>query len=195
MPRRPLRSAPTVILHGWQGSPSPHWQAWLGDQLRDTGREVRSPQLPDADHPQLDRWLTALGDTLGGLPDVGFDVVAHSLGSVLWLHHAVAASGTPRPARVALVAPVSPSTDIAELASFFPVPLDVDAVRHAAEGTVLVAGDDDPYTPEGIAEAYARPLKMAATIVEGGGHLNVASGYGPWPQVLAWCNRDGLAFF
>jgi predicted alpha/beta hydrolase family esterase len=36
---------------------------------------------------------------------------------------------------------------------------------------------------------------MAATIVEGGGHLNVASGYGPWPQVLAWCNRDGLAFF
>ena len=96
---------------------------------------------------------------------------------------------------MALVAPVSPSTDIAELASFFPVPLDVDAVRHAAEGTVLVAGDHDPYTPEGIADAYARPLKMAATIVEGGGHLNVASGYGPWPQMLAWCNRDGLAFF
>ena len=93
------------------------------------------------------------------------------------------------------MAPVTSRTSIPELQSFVPVPFDVDAVRHAADGTVLVGGDDDPYTPEGIAEAYGRPLKMPTTIVAGGGHINVESGFGPWPAMLAWCNRDNLAFY
>jgi len=195
MPRRPNRTVPVVIIHGWRGSEPEHWQSWLADQLRESGREVRYPTLPNVEEPKLDEWLTALDDTLAGLPDAGFDVVTHSLGSVLWLHHVAGASDAPRPARVALVSPPSPHTGIAEIAGFFPPPLDVDVVRHAAEGTVLVAGDSDPYLPEGIADAYARPLKIATTVIADGGHLNVDSGYGPWPAVLDWCNRDNLAFF
>ena len=195
MPRRPTRTVPTVILHGWQGSTGEHWQAWLADQLRAADREVRFPDLPGADLPDLDAWLSALAHTLDGLPADGFDVVAHSLGAILWLHHVARSSESPRPARVALVAPVSPHTDIAELASFFPVPIDIDRVRRGADGTVLVAGDDDPYTPEGIADAYARPLKIPTTVIAGGGHLNVDAGYGPWPAMLDWCGRDNLAFF
>jgi predicted alpha/beta hydrolase family esterase len=194
MPRRPTRSIPTVILHGWQGSGPDHWQTWLADQLRATEREVRYPDLPDADKPQLEAWRQALRNTLAGLPDDGFDVVAHSLGALLWLHHAASGEASPRPARVALIAPPSPATTIPELATFLPVPLDIDAVRHAADGTVLVGSDDDPYSPEGIAVAYGRPLKMPTTIVEGGGHINPDAGYGPWPAVLDWCGRDNLAF-
>jgi predicted alpha/beta hydrolase family esterase len=194
MPRRPTRTAPTVILHGWQGSGPDHWQSWLAEQLRAAEREVRYPDLPDADQPTLDGWLGALSATLDGLPDDGFDLVAHSLGAVLWLHHVAAGHTAPRPARVALVAPPSPATTVPELAPFFPVPLDIDAVRRAADGTVLVGGDDDPYTPEGIALAYGRPLKMPTTVIPGGGHLNPDAGYGPWPAVLDWCGRDNLAF-
>ena len=94
-----------------------------------------------------------------------------------------------------LVAPPSPRTTIAEIAAFFPPPMDIDAVRRGADGTVLVAGDDDPYLPEGIAEAYGRPLKIATTVIAGGGHLNVDAGYGAWPAVLDWCGRDNLAFY
>jgi uncharacterized protein len=32
-------------------------------------------------------------------------------------------------------------------------------------------------------------------VVPGGGHLNPASGYGPWPAMRDWCGRDNLAFF
>lgn len=195
MPRRPTRSVPTVIVPGWQGSGPGHWQTWLAEQLREAGREVRYPDLPDADAPTLPAWLAALRGTLAGLPDDGYDVVAHSLGAVLWLHHVGTPSDSPRAARVALVAPPSPRTAIPEIAAFFPPPMDVDTVRASADGTLLVAGDADPYLPEGIADAYARPLKMAATIVEGGGHLNEESGFGEWPAVLDWCRRDNLAFY
>jgi predicted alpha/beta hydrolase family esterase len=59
---------------------------------------------------------------------------------------------------------------------------------------VLVGGDDDPMCPGGIARAYGAPLKMAVTVIAGGGHLNVESGFGPWAAVLDWCGRDNLAF-
>ena len=195
MPRRPTRAVPVVILHGWQGSEPEHWQSLLAEQLRADGREVRYPELPDKDLPRVAAWLDALRSTLDGLPADDFDVVAHSLGAVLWLHHAADPGDSPRPARVALVAPPSPTTTIPEIAEFFPPPLDVDAVRRAADGTVLIGGEGDPYTPEGIAAAYGSPLKIATTIVPDGRHINVEAGFGPWPAMLDWCRRDNLAFY
>jgi uncharacterized protein len=195
MPRPPSRTVPTVVVPGWTGSGDGHWQTWLEQQLRAEGRETRRPAFADLDRPQLDDWLTALRSCLADLPADGYDVVAHSLGAVLWLHHVAVPGDSPRAARVLLVSPPSPRTAIPEIAAFFPPPMDVDTVRHAADGTVLVAGDDDPYTPEGIAAAYGLPLKMATTVIPGGGHLNVESGYGEWPAVLQWCRRDHLAFY
>jgi predicted alpha/beta hydrolase family esterase len=184
-----------VVVPGWQGSGDGHWQSWLEDELRAAGREALRPAFADLDRPQLADWLAALRAALAALPSDGFDVVAHSLGAVLWLHHIADPGDAARAARVLLVAPPSPQTSIAEIAAFFPPPLDVDAVRHGADGTVLVAGTDDPYIPEGIAAAYGVPLKIATTVIDGGGHLNIESGYGEWPAVLDWCNRDNLAFY
>jgi hypothetical protein len=195
MPRRPPRTAPSVVIPGWRGSGEGHWQTWLEGELRAAGREVRRPPFADLDNPELADWLGGLRSALAELPADGYDVIGHSLGAVLWLHHVADPGDSPRPARVLLVAPPSPRTTIAEIAGFFPPPADVDAVRRGADGTALVAGDDDPYLPEGVAEAYGRPLKIATTIVAGGGHLNPDAGYGPWPAVLDWCNRENLAFF
>lgn len=194
MPRRPNRAVPVVVVPGWHGSGDGHWQTWLEGELQAGGRETVRPEVSDWDAPDLAGWLSALRAALAPFPADGFDVVAHSLGAVLWLHHAAAPEG-PRPARVALVSPVSPTLDVPEIAEFLPPPLDVDAVRAAADGTVLVGGDNDEFCPEGIAAAYGVPLKMATTLVEGGGHLNTGAGYGEWPAMLSWCNRDNLAFF
>jgi len=195
MPRRPFRSVPVVAIPGWNGSGDGHWQTWLEQRLSEDGRTTRRPAFTDLDHPELADWLAALRATLAELPADGYDVVAHSLGAVLWLHHVADPQDAPPAARVALVAPPSPTTSYPEIAAFFPPPVDVDAVRHGADGTVLVAGDDDPYLPEGIGAAYGLPLRIATTVVAGGGHLNVESGYGEWPAVLDWCRRDNLAFY
>jgi predicted alpha/beta hydrolase family esterase len=195
MPRRPTRSVPTVVIPGWGGSGDGHWQTRLEEHLHGAGRETRRPAFADLDNPDLGDWLAALRAVLADLPADGYDVVAHSVGAVLWLHHVAAPGDSPRAARVVLVAPPSPTTDLAEIAAFFPPPMDVDTVRRGADGTVLVAGDDDPFIPEGIAAAYGLPLKMATTVIAGGGHLNTEAGYGEWPAMLDWCNRDNLAFY
>jgi len=195
MPRRQFRSVPVVVVPGWNGSGEGHWQTWLEQQLAEDGRPTRRPPFADVDHPDLPEWLAALRATLAELPTDGCDVVAHSLGAVLWLHHVTDPGDSPRAARVALVAPPSPATSFPEIAAFFPPPMDVDALRRGADGTVLVAGDDDQYLPEGVGAAYGLPLRIATTVVPGGGHLNTESGYGEWPAVLDWCRRDNLAFY
>jgi hypothetical protein len=191
--RRPHRTVPTLVIPGWQGSGAGHWQTWLEDELHSAGREAHRPEFADLDTPDLADWLRSLRAAVSDLPG-GYDVVAHSLGAVLWLHHVDNPGHSPRPARVLLVAPPAPHTQL-PVTGFFPPPMDVDAVRTGADGTVLVAGDNDPYLPEGVGAAYGRPLKIATTVVADGGHLNPDSGYGAWPAVLDWCNRDKLAFF
>jgi predicted alpha/beta hydrolase family esterase len=193
-PLRTSRTVPTLIIPGWQGSGDGHWQTWLEDELRAAGRETLRPAFADLDNPDLDDWCAALRRSLGSLSAGGYDVVAHSLGAVVWLHHVTNPGDAPRAARVLLVSPPAPRTSIPEIAAFFPPPLDIEAVRRGADGTVLVAGEGDPYLPEGIEAAYGSPLQLPTTVVPAGGHLNIDAGYGPWPAVRDWCQRDIIAF-
>jgi predicted alpha/beta hydrolase family esterase len=192
---------PTVLLPGPIGNSDQDWQHWLAGQLSAAGREVRTASFPVAESSDLRDWLDELRRNLSGLPADGFDVLAHSAACIVWLHHATewagagsSAADSPRPSRVALVAPPAAGQPMPGWDFLFPAPLDVDALRRAADGTVLVGGDDDPYCPGGVARVYGAPLKMAATVIPGGGSLTAASGFGPWPAVLDWCGRDNLAF-
>ncbi|MDQ2957578.1 MAG: alpha/beta hydrolase [Actinomycetota bacterium] len=194
MPRRPTRTVPTVLLPGPIGDRPEDWPQWLAGQLTGAGREVRLCSAPDLAEPRLVDWQAALRTTLAGLEPDRFDVVAHSLGCLLWLHHALDPQDAPRPARVALVAPPAVTDGPPAWSSFYPVPLAIDPNRQAADRTALVGSDDDPYCPGGVAQVYGTPLKMATTMISGAGSLTAESGYGPWPAVLDWCGRDNLAF-
>jgi predicted alpha/beta hydrolase family esterase len=167
-----------LILHGLQGSGPGHWQTWLAARLRADGERVAYPDLPDADAPSPVAWRDVLARALEGLPAPV--VVCHSLSCLLWLHH-VADGGSPAD-RVLLVAPPSESADVPEIEPFFPVPL-----PRLAPGARLVCSDDDPYCPEGAAHLYGGPLGVEVDVLPGKGHLNLETGYGPWPAVEQWC--------
>jgi serine hydrolase len=123
-------------------------------------------------------------------------VVAHSLGCVLWLREAANVAPSRRVDRVALVAPPCPGASVPELAKFYPTGADREAVALAAGDTRLVCSDGDPYCPgENAARYWAAPLGLTVEVLAGAGHINVESGYGPWPAMEAWClgERDALA--
>ncbi len=178
-----MRTPSCLLLHGWRGSGPGHWQAWLDDRVDG----ACLPALPDADHPRLDAWLDALRATLAACDDPPV-VLCHSLGCVLWLHHAATRPpDSPRAARVALVAPPCACAEVPEIADFFPVPRDPLAVAAAAiETTRLVCSDADHYCPEGAQVAYGERLGCPVDFLPGAGHLNAEAGYGAWPAMEAW---------
>ena len=169
-----------LILHGLGGSGPGHWQTWLAARLRANGERVAYPDLPDADMPSPASWRGVLDGVRAVLPPGDVIVVCHSLSSLLWLHHV--ADGGQQADRVLLAAPPSERAELPEIAGFFPVPLPA-----LDPGARLVCSDNDPYCPEGAATLYGEPLGIPVDVLEGGGHLNPETGYGPWPAVEAWC--------
>ncbi|MGY1602079.1 RBBP9/YdeN family alpha/beta hydrolase [Geodermatophilus sp. SYSU D00815] len=181
-----------LLLHGWENRrPAGHWQHWLADRLAQDGAQVLYPQLPEPDAPVLADWLVDLRRNLRAQRGDERVLVCHSLAVLLWWH-AAPSLGDLAPDRVLLVAPPAPGLirTLPAVAAFVPgamgtTPLPEDVVRRVR----LVASDDDPYCPGGAEAVYARPFGLDVDLVPGAGHLEPASGYGPWPSVLEWC-RD-----
>jgi predicted alpha/beta hydrolase family esterase len=179
-----------VILHGWENHRPPgHWQHWLAGQLTGLGHDVAYPQLPDPDEPELAVWLAELRTLLAGPPGQRVTVVCHSLACALWLHAVAAGQQAVPVERVLLVAPPSGGflRQHPQVAAFAPPPLTPVQVAGAAGHTRIVCSPDDPCCPEGATAEFAAPLHLPADVIPAGAHLNPASGYGPWPALLAWC--------
>jgi serine hydrolase len=179
-----------LILHGWQNRrPPEHWQHWLADRLREEGAHVIYPQLPVPDEPQLEVWLEELDQHLGRLLGIERVVIGHSLGALLWLHYARRV--TDPVDRVLLVSPPGPEAPAPEIAPFFAIELNPEAVAGAARSTEIACSDNDPYSDRGAVEAYAKPLRLRYHLIAGAAHINPDSGYGPWPGVLNWARGSG----
>ena len=180
-----------LILHGWQGSGPEHWQTWLAGRLRAAGHHVQYPELPACDEPCPDRWGIAFRSELGRLAARQDDervVVAHSLGCVLWLREAANVAPSRRVDRVALVAPPCPGAAVPELAGFYPTGAEREAVARAARRDAPRVHRQRPLLPGRERRAlWAQPLGLTVDLLPGAGHLNVEAGYGPWPEMEAWC--------
>jgi len=170
-----------LLLHGLEGSGEGHWQRWLAARLRADGHDVSFPDLPDAEMPRVGPWLETLDREL----EPGTTVLCHSLGCLLWLHHAARLPAV-QAGRVLLVAPVQPDDDQPESEGFRPTPLSREGVAAAARETQLVCSTDDPWcdpdTSRRIAQAIGAPIHW----LKRAGHVNAAAGYGPWPWVEEW---------
>jgi predicted alpha/beta hydrolase family esterase len=157
--------------------------------LRAAGEDVRYPKLPDPDAPRATAWAQALHAELDALPARGgATVVCHSLGCLLWAREAARVAAEGPVARVALVAPPCPWTPIVGVHEFHPTELDPGAVAASADEARVVCAEVDPvYCPRGAAHSFAEPLGLPVDLLPGAGHVNPESGFGPWPDMEAWC--------
>lgn len=175
-----------LILYGLGGSGPDHWQSWLARKLEEQGEKVYYPALPEPDHPDKRRWLDALAESLAGVPrDEELTVIAHSLACILWFHHA--AEDAPRQAeRALLVSPPSVRTQLEEVASFFPVPDRLELVQGAAAHTLIIQSSNDPFCTLEDSLVY-QSLGVPHLTLPNMGHINIASGHGPWEWMLELC--------
>jgi predicted alpha/beta hydrolase family esterase len=172
-----------LILHGLEGSGPDHWQTWLAGRLRERGDSVSYPALPDPFDPHPTDWDRALADELALLDEP--IVLCHSLACLLWLRTAARPAPERHASRVLLVAPPY-REDLEPVARFLHHGARPRDVTRAAEETLIVCSDDDPYCPPGAVETYAEPLGIPAHVIPGAGHINTDAGFGEWPDVEAW---------
>lgn len=168
----------TLILPGLDGSPAPHWQHWWAAS---DPSALLVEQL-DWTRPTPEAWETEVAGAI--LTHPGCILVGHSLGAILaariltrWPQLKVSAA--------LLVAPADPSSSqrLAPFAGIPDQPLGVPAM--------VVASRNDPWMSFSQSAAHAKTWRADLVDLGFAGHVNVASGYGPWPHALTL--RDDLA--
>ena len=132
------------------------------------------------DAPVCAAWVSRLASALERA-DRPVVLAAHSAGCALVAHWA-ASAGTHAHRVVQgalLVAPSDPAGPNYPRGpvGFAPVPL-----ARLPFPAIVVASTNDPYVSLDRAREYADAWGAALVVLEGAGHINVASGHGPWPE-------------
>jgi len=168
-----------MLLHGWNGSDLPHWQAWLAKELVIRNIAVSFVQLSDKDFPDKDTWIKEANEAIDSFkPDT---IICHSLGTILWFY--LCNAGIAEIKNLLLVAPTRDLSNYEELKTFFPV---IIPASLKAKNSLMITSDNDPYLSSQEAKELQIQLQIKHIELHNAGHINADSGYGKWDWVLEW---------
>lgn len=174
-----------LLVPGWGNSGPDHWQSRWQRNLR-TARRIEQASW---DEPDAAAWSGQIRAAVANArrPVV---LVGHSLG-VAAIVHATGTLPTDLVAGAFLVGPADvdafgqwPAPEGATawpagIATFAPMPM-----RRLRFATRLIASSDDPFCGIARAQEFAAAWGSDVSILANAGHINTASGYGPWPDGL-----------
>lgn len=169
----------TLILHGWGGSDVPHWQSYLAAELAKDYGTVHFPLLKEKDAPKKDVWMRQVQEILEDFkPDI---VVCHSLANILWFHLCNENRIEKAVKKLFLVAPPSLTCKLTELSTFFPVDIPKQLFT---QSVTLITSTNDQYMSTEEAASLGDMLACEHIVLQDGGHINTASGYGEWEAIV-----------
>lgn len=174
------QDADIFIIPGLGNSGPDHWQSRWEAKLSSARRVVQA----DWEHPEVGDWTGRIAEAVGAATKPVI-LIAHSLGVIAAVHAVQNLAGQEGDGKIAggfFVAPPSERV-IAEHAAIDPrfAPVPTAPLRFPS---VLVASRDDPFST--YAEAEDMAYAWGAALADAGfsGHINMASGHGPWPEGL-----------
>jgi predicted alpha/beta hydrolase family esterase len=168
-------SPPVLIVPGLNNSGPDHWQSFWFKRLHGA---VWVDQI-DWNLPRLGDWVASLVQAIREHP--GAILVGHSLGCAL-IAHVAQLRGNRGIADALLVAPadVNRSGPAGRLLQgFSPMPQ-----QRLSFPSIVVASETDPYVAIDRAKEFSRSWGSRFVNLGPAGHINVASGHGPWDQGL-----------
>lgn len=177
-----------LIVPGLRDPVAQHWQTWLAERLP----QARSLTPMGRENLSLSARVDELDATIARL-DAPVLLVAHSGGCVLvahwasqtaWSHRVHGALLATPPTFDRPLPPAYPQLDALDAAGWLPVP------RQLLPFPSLVAASRNDLLGEWDAVCQLA-VDWGSEIEDLGevGHLNPASGYGPWPEALALIER------
>lgn len=172
---RTLVGANILLIPGWNGSGSVHWQTLWENRYPN----FRRVEQQDWARPRRAEWVARIEEEVLSA-DSRVILVAHSLGCLAVAHWAAQSRRAGRIRGAFLVAPPWLSDGDAsprELDAFLPMPL-----SRLPFPSLFVASKNDPYLPIEVACRLASAWDSEFVNVGRQGHINIASGHGPWLQ-------------
>jgi predicted alpha/beta hydrolase family esterase len=170
-----MESGRTVLIIPGLGDSGPqHWQTlWEASHP-----EYRRVQQIDWEHPRRGDWTQNIDAAISSA-ESPVVLVAHSMGCIGTVHWALSGGANGRVAAAFLVAPpdVEAETIPVGPTGFAPCPLSRLPFKSLA-----IASTNDPFAALERAKLFAASWGSELVILESAGHINAASGFGPWPQ-------------
>lgn len=177
----------TLIIPGYRGSEDTHWQSWMESQLPGSKRIHQNWE-----QPILSNWATNISRTLTDLTSPAW-LIAHSFGCLASILAAI--ENQEKVAGMMLVAPADPER------------FDQNGVKRghgvgASESiraqipahalpvpSLLIVSDNDPWMQASKARLWGKCWGSHIFTLKEAGHINTASGFGPWPDGLKLFNH------
>ena len=171
----------TVIVPGVGGSEHDHWQSWLQRQLKSCSRV----QQQDWNKPVLHEWIEQFFKTVQSIQEP-IQIVAHSFGCLTTV---AALAQHPELNQniknLVLVAPANPAR-FGDAGFARESQNDYQQYFHQVKlqvPTQMIISENDPWLNFQDALQLAKAWKIRPKNLGQVGHINVASGFGPFPEI------------
>lgn len=171
----------TVIVLGVGGSEYSHWQSWLQRQLMSCSRVEQQ----DWNAPVLETWVEQFRSTVAAI-DAPLQIVAHSFGCLTTVAALAQYPALQRKVKnLVLVAPANPGR-FGEAGFARDSQHDYQDYFHQLQVQVpasMLISENDPWLNAEHALELAQSWQLEPVSLGHVGHINVASGFGPFPEL------------
>jgi uncharacterized protein len=161
-----------VIVHCWGGEPVYAWYPWVKEELKKNDYAVSVPEMPDADQPKVERWVSLLKEVIGE-PDEDLVLIGHSLGCVTIMRYLESMGKDKMVGKVIFVAGFTDPLGFKELENFFKKPLNYNKIKSKSKnGFVAIQSDDDPFVSEQYGNRLVEEFDAKLIVKEDAGHMS-----------------------
>ncbi|MEB7810642.1 alpha/beta hydrolase [Staphylococcus xylosus] len=165
------------IIHGYQATTESHWFEWLTTEMKRFGYSTEIVYLPNTNHPVLDKWITAIQNSLENKLNSESIIVAHSLGVITILDYLSNLKHTPNIKGLFLISGFNEQLiNLPELDCYISQ-TQIDYRKINAQHIVTIAGSHDPIVNIEATDRLSHELNTETLRVSHKGHFLDSDGY------------------
>lgn len=161
-----------LILHGTSGTSNSNWLPWLKTELENADWTVWTPDLLNADEPNIKRYNAQLLANKQWIFDDETIIIGHSSGAVAALGLLQALPANTVIKQCILIGSFKDDLGWTNLGGLFEEPLDFEKIKKHCPNFLLLHSDNDPYCPLEHAEYLAKKLGGTLQVEPGQKHFS-----------------------
>ena len=175
------------IIHGWGANSKSDWIPWLKKELEGQKFEVLTPDMPNTDEPNIEKWVEKLNELLLNVDD-NCVLIGHSIGCQAIMRF-LEGMGEKKINKSIFVAPwfnlkglEKEEWSIAK--PWIETRIDFEKVKKSSKEIIALFSNNDPVVPVEDEVLFREKLGAKTIIFNNKGHFNGDDGIVQIPKIL-----------